>query len=206
MGEEMERRFLVNAEVRLVEPEGEPPHIVGYAAVFDAPISQEFAWQEVVRRGAFARAIEEGQDVRSLFNHDPNYVLGRTRAGTMSMAEDETGLRIDVVPPDAQWARDLLESIRRGDVSGMSFGFRAVREEWVNLPDRTQRRELLDVDLYDAGPVVFPAYPQTTVAVRQMAERLRAQAERPEAGGDRGGEDARARERILLRLKARSKG
>ena len=203
MGEEgMERRFLVNAEVRLVEPEGEPAHVVGYAAVFDSPISESFPWVEVVRPGAFARALAERQDARSLFNHDANYVLGRVSAGTVTFVEDERGLRFDAVPPDTQWARDLLVSIRRGDVTGASFGFRAVGEKWVTMPDKSQKRELLDVDLYDGGPVTFPAYNETSVSVRQKAADLRAQAE-AEAVSDRREDPTRARGDLVRRLKAR---
>jgi HK97 family phage prohead protease len=161
---QMERRVLHLEELEVRQEGDEPPHIVGYAAVFGQP-SEDLGFIESIREGAFARSIRE-DDVRSLWNHDANYVLGRNRSGTLALLEDEYGLKIDVVPPDAQWARDLLESIRRRDVTGMSFGFR-VRENgdvWTQVGSGPLRRELVD-----PGPVTFPAYPQTTAGVRARA-------------------------------------
>lgn len=168
---ELERRAVTTAELR-AEP-GERPKIVGYAAVFNQLSEDLGGFVEVIRPGAFKRALAEGADVRALWNHDPNHVLGRTTAGTLRLVEDDYGLRFEADPPDTQWARDLLESIRRGDVTGTSFAFRAREDRW-GTQDGQPLRELHDVDLFDVGPVTFPAYRTTTVAVRarEQAERL----------------------------------
>ncbi len=170
----IERRAfsLTQVEVRTGE-ESEPPKIVGYAAVFNVPsvpIGLE-GFREIIRPGAFSKTIKTA-DVRALWNHDTNYVLGRTKTGTLKLAEDDHGLAIEIVPPNTQWARDLMESIRRGDVDQMSFGFQTVQDRWKTENGQTVR-ELLEVELFDVSPVTFPAYPQTSVTVRSAEEVYR---------------------------------
>ena len=99
--------------------------IVGHASVFDSwseTLGGMFPFKEIVRKGAFKDTIQE-DDIRALFNHDPNYVLGRNKAGTLELEEDEVGLKVKITPPNTSWAKDLTESIRRGDISQMSIGF-----------------------------------------------------------------------------------
>lgn len=181
------RRFTPRAvagEVRVERrAEGEPPHIVGYGAVFynEADPGTEFElWDGLVERimpGAFDRAIAE-DDVRSLFNHDTNYVLGRKVAGTLDLAVDEKGLLYDTTPPDTQAVRDLvLAPIGRGDVSGSSIMF-VVREQVWREVDELTIREIVDVDLWEVGPVTFPAYEATSTNVRSAdVEDVRGQLE-----------------------------
>ena len=140
--------------------------IAGYAAVFDETTNIGGMFDEVVRKGAFARAIKDGQDVRALWNHDPNHVLGRTKAGTLKLEEDKKGLWMEIDPPNTQFAHDLMESMRRGDIDQMSFAFRAVEETWTERKDEATLRELKDVDLYDVSPVTYPAYEGTSVGLR----------------------------------------
>lgn len=143
--------------------------IVGYAAKFgiDADIGGYFI--ERIAPGAFARAIARPDDVRGLFNHSDNYVLGRVSSGTLKLAEDNVGLRYEIDPPETQWARDLVTSIDRGDISQSSFCFRALKEEWDEtgeIPIRT----LLEVELLDVSPVTYPAYVDTEVGVRSLQQ------------------------------------
>lgn len=173
----IERRAFPFGRVEVRAVADAPPRLVGYAAVFDLPSENLGGFTEVIRRGAFAKTVREA-DIRALWNHDPNYVLGRTKNGTLHLAEDDHGLRIEVAPPDTTWARDVLTTIQRGDVDQMSFGFRAVRDRWHTDDQGRVQRELLEVALYDVSPVTFPAYPQTEVQVRSAIAELQAQIDR----------------------------
>lgn len=169
---EKEIRTIPATELRVEGMESGQPVIVGYAAVFETESGDLGGFREKIRRGAFAKTLLNGADVRSLWNHDPNYVLGRTKSGTLKVYEDIHGLRIEDIPPDTQWARDLVVSIKRGDVDQMSFAFSVIRDEWEQRSNDVPMRTLLEVELYDVSPVTYPAYPQTTVGVRNMAQRL----------------------------------
>ena len=137
--------------------------ITGYAAKFDIETNIADVFRETIRRGAFRAAIGR-DDVRALFNHDSNFVLGRTRAGTLRLREDGSGLHYEIDPPSAQWATDLRESIKRGDISQSSFAFRVIEERWS--PDRVPLREIFEAELFDVSPVTYAAYPTTTASAR----------------------------------------
>lgn len=139
--------------------------IVGHAAVFD--IEGDGGWfRERIAPGAFAETIER-DDIRALFNHDPNIVLGRNKAGTLRLREDDRGLWIEILPPDTQAARDLMISIERGDVSQQSFGFVTLDDAWErDLDGGKDLRVLKKVRLFDVSPVTFPFYGDTDVALR----------------------------------------
>lgn len=171
-GATIEHRTVELAELRL-DGEGDQKAIRGYAAVFDSMSQPLMGFREVIRKGAFRKTIKDG-DIRALWNHDPNYVLGRKSARTLTLGEDEKGLLTRIIPPDTQWARDLMQSIQRGDVSQMSFGFRVVKDNWLPAgQDGLPVRELLSVQLFDVSPVTFPAYPQTEVHVRALMDAVR---------------------------------
>jgi hypothetical protein len=164
-----EERTIPFQELRVERRNGDSPVIVGYAAVFDVLSVELWGFFEKVKPGAFSKTIGES-DVRSLWNHNSDMVLGRTKSGTLQLKEDEIGLRIEVQPPDAQWARDAVVTIERGDVDQMSFGFNTVRDRWYQEEGGGGRliRELLEVRLFDVSPVTYPAYPDTTVQVREL--------------------------------------
>jgi hypothetical protein len=143
--------------------------IIGHAAVFDSwseTLGGIFPFKEKVRRGAFAESILN-DDIRALFNHSADYVLGRNKAGTLELTEDEKGLLVKIKPPDTQWARDLVISIKRGDINQMSFAFNVEEENW-STENGFDVRELKKVKLYDVSPVTFPAYTSTDVGIRGM--------------------------------------
>ncbi|MBI4800642.1 MAG: HK97 family phage prohead protease, partial [Desulfarculus sp.] len=116
-----------------------------------------------------AEAIK-GDDVRALFNHDPNLILGRNLAKTLRLAEDARGLAIEIDPPDTTYAKDLITCLKRGDITQMSFGFsvRPNGQNWGKHDDGFAVRTLTGVRLFDVSPVTFPAYPQTDVAARAL--------------------------------------
>lgn len=169
----MERRYtnLPQARARLADrAAGEPQKIVGYAAVFyeGTPRSEYQLWTDLIERimpGAFDRALSEAHDVRALFNHDSNLVLGRTSSKTCRLSIDQIGLRYEIEPPDTQTAKDLLVSLERGDVTGSSFSF-IPRETVYREEGELLYAEIMDVDLFDVGPVTFPAYEATSSGVR----------------------------------------
>lgn len=159
------RMVALKAEVRAEEGR---KTIVGYGAVFNVETVIAGYFREKIMPGAFAGLLRS--DVRSLYNHDPNYVLGRVASGTMTLTEDATGLLYSVTPPASRG--DVVESLERGDVTGSSFGFTVKRDEWTRpstageLPLRT----IWEVeDLLDVGPVTFPAYVETSAEARNAA-------------------------------------
>lgn len=155
--------------------------IEGYAAVFNSPTAIGSYFREQIAPGAFTEAIGR-DDVRALFNHDNNLVLGRSTAGTLRFSEDARGLKNEIDPPDTQFARDLMVSMERGDITQMSFGFYVDKEMWdetVTPPLRT----ILKVRLADISIVTMPAYEDTeahVVALRSL-EKSRAQHANPVA-------------------------
>lgn len=166
-----EYRSLKVLELRAEKADDGKQYLSGYAALYNS-LSQDLGfWDSLYERilpGAFTRAIKEKQDVRHLINHDPNLVLGRTAAGTTLLSEDSKGLKFRTLLPDTSYARDLFESVSRGDLDECSFGFRAVKVGWLEEqenPDdpKTMRtiRELHDLDLFDISTVTYPAYPGT---------------------------------------------
>ncbi|MFA4973653.1 MAG: HK97 family phage prohead protease [bacterium] len=161
---EMERRDFPISELR-ISGDDKAPKITGHAAIFDTLSLDLGGFKEKIAPGAFKKTIRNG-DVRALFNHNPDYVLGRTKSGTLKLKEDQTGLAISIDPPDTGFARDLQESIARGDIDQMSFGFRCIKDAWENQEGKNSVRTLLEVELFDVSPVTFPAYPQTDVNVR----------------------------------------
>lgn len=160
----LERRFEKGIELR---EEGGKRMIRGYAARFNSPSQDLGGFIEKIDPGAFAKAIDR-DDVRALFNHDSNLILGRNKAGTLTLREDESGLYCEIDPPDTTAGRDLVESIRRGDIDGMSFAFSPVDDSWGKMDDGTPLRTLREVALYDVSPVTYPAYRSTSVGVRSM--------------------------------------
>lgn len=165
-------------DFRVEKREDDSRQLVGHAAVFNR-IGDGFWFREQVAPGAFATSIKE-DDVRALFNHDPNYVLGRNTSGTLVMREDKEGLHVEIDPPDTQWARDLITSIERGDISQMSFGFEVKKESWERGEDNEpDLRTLEEVKLWDVSPVTFPFYLETDIAVRNHEAWLNERQEVP---------------------------
>lgn len=165
MIKDLENRFLAG----LSEDSGK---LVGYAAVFNSRSHDLGGFQEIIAPGAFTRTLKENPDVLALVEHDTNRILARTTNGTLRIAPDSHGLRVEIDPADTSYARDLLTLVKRGDVAGMSFRFRpyaggaSMDLHSSPLPLRTLR----SIELKEVSVVVDPAYPATEVSVRALQD------------------------------------
>lgn len=181
----LERRVLP-LELR-AEEGGDKPKITGHAAVFNKLSEEMWGFYEQIAPGAFKEALRTS-DPRALFNHDANYVLGRRSAGTLNVWEDDIGLAVEISPPDTQWARDLLVTIKRGDVNQMSFAFIVARggSIWEEQDGKLIRTITKIKTLYDVSPVTYPAYPDTDASVRSLLDIItRAERGQPLEPGER---------------------
>lgn len=170
--EGIERRQFAPIELR-IEDGDKGKRLVGYAAVFNS-LTDILWFREKIAAGCFTDTIKE-DDIRGLFNHDPNLILGRNQAGTMRLKEDSKGLRFEIEVPDTQVGRDTVTSVQRGDVTGCSFAFQTIADEWDYSDEKNPVRTLKKVKLYDVGPVTYPAYPDTSVAARSLEAAKKAQ-------------------------------
>ena len=168
-----ELRTCKGVELRAQQKEGQN-YISGYAATYST-LSEDLGWwRERIMPGAFDRAVNEKQDVRHLINHDANQVLGRTVSGTTELKSDVKGLYFRTLLPDTSFARDLMVSMQRGDITECSFAFIAARQSWVedeltDDPSMEYIRQIEDVDLYDISIVTYPAYPGTSAEVKMRS-------------------------------------
>ena len=153
-----------------------PGQIGGYAAVFDTLSEDLGGFRETIKPYAFDSVL--GDDVRALINHDPSLLLGRNRSGTLRISADVVGLRYEVDLPDVTYARDLWESLSRGDISQSSFGFMIDEDSWDAGPDGVPIRTITRVSrLVDVSPVTYPAYPDSTVAIQRALQFQEARAQ-----------------------------
>jgi len=156
-------------QIELRKDEDKPAVITGYAAVFDKlslPLGFDGGFREKIAKGAFTKTIKK-DDIRALVGHDSSRIIGRIKSGTLTLKEDNKGLKVEITPPDTQVGRDIVTSIERGDIDGMSFGFRTVTDEW-HIENKKEIRTLIEVDLSDVSPVTYPAYTSTSIAVRSL--------------------------------------
>lgn len=168
---EIERRIAESGPLKIERRSGDAAGVTirGYAAVFDKYSNNLGGFREIIKPGAFADVLEN--DVRALFNHDANHVLGRTLSGTLRVFQDDTGLGYEVDLPDTQTARDLAISIERGDVTQSSFAFTIAPggATWGEDDQVGYTRTITQVGrLYDVSPVTYPAYPDASVAARSL--------------------------------------
>jgi len=155
-----------NLQVRSVQREDgtESREITGRAIVFNSLSVDLGGFREIVAPAAVEKSLRE-RPVKLLFDHDSGHVLGSTDAGTLTLDVRADGLYFKNTPPDTQWARDLLISLERGDITGCSFSFNVVTDKWEQQ-DGQQIRTLEEIELQEISIVAFPAYPATNVDVR----------------------------------------
>ncbi|MBE9509146.1 MAG: HK97 family phage prohead protease [Chloroflexi bacterium] len=156
----VQKRAFPMQEVRMNERSDGGIWLEGYAAVFDEPSEMLFwGFREIIRKGAFKKTLKDGGEIKALFNHDPNFLLGSIHGKTLEVEERDKGLWTAIKPPESR--RDVIESVERDDLYQMSFAFHSVKDEW---PDE-HTRELLELKLYDVSPVTYPAFPQTEIDI-----------------------------------------
>lgn len=126
--------------------------------------SEDMGFTETIARGAFSKNLRSDPDVRALVEHDSARIIGRTTSGTLQLIEDDSGVRASIDPPDNQTGKDVIESVRRGDLSSMSFGFRTVSDRW-GTTDGEPTRTVTEAELFDVSITAFPAYDDSTVAI-----------------------------------------
>lgn len=168
MSQKVEKRTILSPVEIRSDDQGQE-YIAGYAAKYNQMSEELWGFREIIAPGAFDNVLKD--DVRALFNHDANMVLGRTKAGTLELEVDELGLRYKVIPPDTTWANDLKTSMKRGDINQSSFAFTVEEDSWEydeekDLCTRTIKKVKR---LYDVSPVTYPAYEQTESVVAQRS-------------------------------------
>ncbi|BBE77586.1 HK97 family phage prohead protease [Phytobacter diazotrophicus] len=190
-----------SGEVRAEQQSDQPTRIIGYGSVFNSRSEPLWGFREIIKPGAFDDVLTN--DVRGLFNHDPNFILGRSAAGTLSLSVDERGLQYNILAPDTQTIRDLvIAPMVRGDISQSSFAFQVARDgdDWYEDDEGIVIREISKFSrLYDVSPVTYPAYQDADSGVRSM----KAWQEARNSGALKNAINQRmARERLLTLLNA----
>jgi hypothetical protein len=138
----------------------------GYASVFDSPYSvadSRGVYQETVNPGAFTKTLSERDDVKFLINHD-GIPLARTKSGTLELREDEHGLFVKAELDESNpRVAEISSALKRGDLSEMSFGFHAIKDEFSS---DGEQRTLKELRLLDVSVVTWPANPSTLATIR----------------------------------------
>lgn len=143
----------------------------GHAVVFNKR-SLKLGWfYEIIAPEAVDRTLRDALDVRALVDHDTAKVLGRTKSGTLNLQKDRQGLKVAIDPPNTSYARDLMEVVERGDVSGMSYRFMVMPngDEWDEDEDGNLIRTIVDMKIDEVSVVTFPAYPDTDITVAKRS-------------------------------------
>jgi HK97 family phage prohead protease len=164
--------------------------LAGHAAVF-GQYADLGANLEDLAPTAFDRVLgDPSTDVRALFNHDPNLLLGRQGAGTLKVGTDSQGLQFEVQLPNTQLGNDLRELVARQDINGASFAFMPGEDEWTRTADGRSIQTHTSVSrLLDVSPVTYPAYEGASTMLRAMTF---------ETGNRRASQLIRARARVLF--------
>ncbi len=174
--DDIETRTCEISDLR-IETRGLARVIRGYAIVFNKLSETLIFFREQIDPAAVDRTLKEKIDVRALVDHDPARIVGRLTAGTLRVEKDGHGLQVEIDPPETTSGQDIVESIRRRDVTGMSFAFRTLKDLWDETTD-PPTRTVLDMLVREVSIVTFPAYPQTEVALRGL-QAIQEQKARP---------------------------
>jgi Escherichia/Staphylococcus phage prohead protease len=165
----IERRYRPHAEVRLEAAEETPGMLAGFAVVYDSPSEDLGGFTEIIKPGAFVESLKTA-DVRCLIDHNPSLLLGRLKSGTLRLFDGPDGLRMECDLPNTSYATDLAMSIKRGDLTAQSFGFIVCPggDTWEPDKDGKMVRTVIKADIFDVSAVTFPAYTETSLALRSL--------------------------------------
>lgn len=141
----------------------------GHASVFRSMARIENHWEQLDRT-AFDSALARPDDVRFLLNHNPDNLLGRTTSGTLRLNKDDAGLAMDDDLPDTPLGHTVKELVRRGDLTGMSFGMRPTDHKLTRAPDGRMLRTITDLELYDVSLATYPAYKESNDVVLRTVD------------------------------------
>ena len=163
---------ILAANVELREQETGAKELAGYAIKWEQ-LSEElgyfYKFREKFAKGAFSDSLIS-DDQKALWNHDSNIVLGRTKNKTLALEEDSVGLRFSIMLPETTWGNDTYQTVKRGDVDGVSFGFIPSVEEWDESDPENVIRTIKKAQLLEISPTPFPAYEgASSVSVRDKA-------------------------------------
>jgi HK97 family phage prohead protease len=170
----LEQRIIPAEELEIrAEQDGKIKRISGYGIVYNRETQLYDDLYEVIRPGAASEFLSTNPDVKCCLNHNPERIFGRTKSGTVKLEENSKGVKYTAKPPDAQWARDAIASIERGDIDGSSFTFAVLPqdEKVTKRSDGTYLREIFKLSrIGEMGPVTDPAYLDTTAEARAKEE------------------------------------
>ena len=175
MTQNKSKQIEVRCQTSELRTNAEGRTIVGYAAKFERWSEPIMGWfKEQIARDAFSEC--DVTDVIMCFNHNIDSILARTTSGTLTLSTDDEGLRFEFEAPATTMGNDMLELVRRGDISKCSFKFTVEEDEWryadkenkLEYDERTIRKI---GKLYDVSLVVYPAYSDTEAGVRHLEER-----------------------------------
>ncbi|KPL29074.1 hypothetical protein JI76_28545 [Streptomyces anulatus] len=176
---------LATAGLQVRAADGGGPGFTGHAAVFNSrtAIGNPLTWgfYEEIAAGAFTKTIAEG-DARMLVDHDTRLVVSRVSAGSLRLAQDQVGLAVDAdLDTELSYVSDLVVNLRNKNVTGMSFGFRVVKDDWETVSVDTSEgamdaelRVIREVQLFEVSAVTFPAYEDTDAGLRSVGVALAA--------------------------------
>jgi uncharacterized protein len=159
------RDFRTSFKITRDEETPEERVVEGYFALYESETELFAGSYEIISKGAFDNTLNK--DVRALWNHNTQYVLGRSKNGSLTLKADDKGLFGTIKLPNTQYANDLYELVSRGDIDQASFGFNIIDEELEELASGGYRWRIKDIDLHEISVVTFPAYENTTVQARE---------------------------------------
>ena len=161
----------------------EAQQFAGHAAVFNSrtAIGNPLTWgfYEELAEGTFTKTLKEG-DARFLVDHDTSLLVARVSAGDLRLNEDDIGRAVDSdLDTEVSYVRDLIRNVDKRRITGMSFGFQVVKDDWdteeVETSDgqtaEVEVRTIHEVRLFEVSAVTFPAYEETDAALRALALR-----------------------------------